>query len=131
MNTKFLGSLLLLAGLTASNIEAKSKLSDYEFENKTQSSLIFKSKSLSSARIKKGEIFHADTSGDENFKEFTVSTKDNSNTLTIRPSKKDSHTIITSDDTTAHSVFNKFDIYMNKDGSLRVNGTGFFNPFKN
>ena len=129
MNTKFLGTLLVLAGLTVSSVFATSKLSDFEFENKTNQSLMFKTNGSASVKIKTGEIFHADMSGDTCFKPFTVSTKDKSASLTIRPSQNDCHRVMASDDTSAHSIYNKFDIHM-KSNKLVVNGTAFFNPFK-
>ena len=130
MNTRILSALLVLTGLTAASIAAKSKLSDFEFENKTNQSLMFKTPGSASVKIRKGEIFHADMPGDECFKTFTVSTKDKSASLTIHPSQQDCHRIMASDDTTAHSIYNKFDIHM-KNNKLTVNGTAFFNPFKN
>lgn len=130
MNTKFLGALLVLAGLSAVSICAKSKMSDFEFANKTDQSLMFKTTGSASVKIRKGEIFHADMSGDDCFKTFTVSTKDKSSSLTIRPSQNDCHKVMVSDDTSAHSIYNKFDIHMKND-RLVVNGTAFFNPFKN
>ena len=129
MNTKFLGSLLLLAGLTASNIEAKSRSFHFQFANKTDQNLMFSSNSAHAIKIKPGKFFSPEMNDDGSFMPFKVCTKDHNYCLNINLSDDDSHTIECCNGSSAHSLDNKFDIHM-KHGSLMVKGSFFFNIFK-
>ena len=130
MNKRILGALLVLTGLTVASISAKSKFSSYEFANKTQSSLMFTTKGGQAVEIESHEVFKPKMSTDGNFIEFKVCDKQDEHCIHARPSKKDSHTVICCNNIKAHSLDNKFDIHMDKDGSLSVKGTFFFNIFK-
>lgn len=129
MNKRILGALLVLSGLAFATISAKSKLTQYEFANKTQVNLRFTSNKGKITTLKPGQIYHPEMSDEDVFMPFEVCTQDKQHSISIRPGKKP-HTIICCDNTTAHSADNKFDVHMNRDGSLSVNGTFFFNIFK-
>lgn len=128
MNKRILGALLVLAGLTAGTISAKSKLTQYEFANKTQESLKFTSNKGKIVSVKPGQVYHPEMTDEDVFMPFEVCTHDKQHCLNIRPGKKP-HTIICCNDETAHSSPNKFDIYITKNGSLSVKGTFFYNIF--
>lgn len=131
MNKKILGALLVLTGLTAGSISAKSNRTfHFQFANKTQSSLMFTTKGGHAAKIERGEIFKPKMSESGSFIEFKVCDEEGEHCLHIHPSKEDSHTILCCNNIKAHSLDNKFDIHMNEDGSLHVKGTFFFNIFK-
>jgi len=107
---------------------AKSKLTQYEFANKTQVNLKVTSNKENSTHLKPGEVYRPEMSNEDVFVPFEVCTQDKQHCLNIRPGKNP-HTIICCNDQIAHSATNKFDIKMKRDGSLYVKGTFFFNVF--